>query len=48
MQEIEIILYSLSNHHRLRLVFNNNKNDRKATYTGKLKNALLNDNLFKK
>ena len=31
----------------LRLVFNNNKNKRKPTYTWKLNNILLNDNLVK-
>jgi hypothetical protein len=36
-----------SHHHRLRLVFNSNKNNRKPTYTWKLSNALLNDNLAK-
>jgi hypothetical protein len=38
---------TLSDHHRLGLVFNNNKNNRKPTYTWKLRNALLDDNLFK-
>jgi len=28
-------------------VFNNNKNDRKLTYTGKLNNAVFNENLVK-
>jgi len=37
----------LSDHHTLRLVFNNNNNDRKPTYIWKLNNALLNDNLVK-
>jgi exonuclease III len=31
----------------LRLVLNSNKNNRKHTYTWKLNNALLNDNLVK-
>jgi len=44
---IEIILYILSDKHELRLVFNNNNNDRKPTYTWKFNNALLNDNLVK-
>jgi exonuclease III len=44
-KKIEIILFILLDHHRLRLVFNNNKNNRKPTYTWKLKNTLLNDNL---
>ena len=37
----------LSNHHELRMEFNNNKNNRKSTYTLKLINALVNDNLVK-
>jgi hypothetical protein len=47
-KKIEIIPCILSDHHRLRLVFNSNKNNRKPTYTWKLNNALLNDNLVKK
>jgi len=35
----------LSDYQGLRLVFNNNNSDRKLTYTWKLKNTLLNDNL---
>jgi hypothetical protein len=35
----------LLDHHRLRLVCNNNKNNKEPTYTGKLNNDLLNDNL---
>jgi hypothetical protein len=46
-KKIEIIPCILSDHHGLRLVFNNNKNNRKPTYTWKLKNTLLNDNLIK-
>jgi hypothetical protein len=38
---------SPSRHHGLRLVFNSNKNNRKPTYTWKLDNALLDDNLVK-
>ena len=45
--KIEIIPCILSDHHGLRLVFNKNKNKRKPTYTWKLNNALLNDNLVK-
>jgi hypothetical protein len=45
--KIEMILYTLSDHHRLRLVLNTNKNNRKHTYTWKLNNVLLNDNLVK-
>ena len=35
-------------HHGLRLVFNNNKNNRKPPHTWKLNNILLKDNLVKK
>ena len=41
---IEIIL---SNHHGLRLIFNNNINNGKPTFTWKLNNTLLNDTLLK-
>ena len=44
-KKTEIIPCSLSDHHRLRLVLNTNKNNRKHTYTWKVNNALLNDNL---
>jgi hypothetical protein len=44
---MEIIQCILSDHHGLRLIFNNNINNRKPTYTCKLNNALLNDNLVK-
>jgi hypothetical protein len=44
-KKIEIMPGILSGHHRLRLVFNSNKNNRKRTYTWKLNNVLLNDNL---
>jgi hypothetical protein len=46
-KNIEIIPCILLDHHRLRLIFNNNTNNRKLTYTGKLNNTLLNDNLVK-
>jgi hypothetical protein len=46
-KKIEIIPCILSDHHWLRLVFNNNKNKRNPTYTCKVKNTLLNDNLVK-
>jgi hypothetical protein len=46
-KKIEIISCILSNHQGLRLVFNNNKNNRKSISKWKLKNILLNDNLFK-
>jgi hypothetical protein len=38
---IEIIPCILSYHHKLRLIFNNNINHRKPTFTGKLNNTLL-------
>jgi hypothetical protein len=46
-KKIEIIPCILSNDHRLKLMFNYNKNNRKPTYTWRLNNTLLNDNLFK-
>jgi hypothetical protein len=46
-KNIEIILCILSDHQGLRLIFNNNINNRKATFTWKLKNTLLNDTLVK-
>jgi len=46
-KKIEIIPCILSDHHGLRLVFNNNKSYRKSTYTWKQNNALLNNNLVK-
>jgi hypothetical protein len=39
---MEIILCILSDHHGLRLNFNNNINNGKPTYTWKLNNTLLN------
>jgi len=45
-RKIEIIPCMLSDHHGLKLVFNNNKG-RMPTYMWKLNNALLNDNLVK-
>jgi hypothetical protein len=47
-KKIEIIPCIISDHHGIRLVFNNNKSNRKPTYTWKLNNTLLNDNLVKK
>jgi len=44
-KKIEIIPWILSDHHGLWLFFINNKNNRKPTYTWKLNNILLNDNL---
>ena len=46
-KNIEIIPCILSDHHGLRLIFNNNINNRKPTFTWKLNNTLLNDNLVK-
>jgi exonuclease III len=47
-KKIEIIPCTPSEHHGLRLIFNNTRNNRKPTYTEKLNNSLLNDNLVKK
>jgi hypothetical protein len=47
-KNIEIIPCILSDHHGLRLIFNNNINNRKSTHTWKLNNTLLNDTLVKK
>jgi hypothetical protein len=44
---IEIVPCILSDHHGLRLIFNNNINNRKPIFTWKLNNILLNDNLVK-
>jgi hypothetical protein len=44
---IEIILCILSDHHRKRMIFNKNINNRKPTLTWKLNNTLLNDILVK-
>jgi hypothetical protein len=46
-KKIEIIPCILSDHHELRLVFNDNKNSRKPTYTWRLNNAPLNHSLVK-
>jgi hypothetical protein len=43
----EITSWILSYHHRLRLIFNKNINNRKPTYMWKLNNTLLYDNLVK-
>jgi hypothetical protein len=45
-KNIEIIPHTLSDHHGLRLIFNN-INNRKPTYMWKLNNTLLSDNLVK-
>jgi hypothetical protein len=44
---IEIVPCILSDHHGLRLIFNNNINNRKPTFMWKLNNTLLNDALVK-
>jgi hypothetical protein len=46
-KKVEIILCILSDHQGLRLVFNNNKNNKKPTYPWKLRNSPLSDNLVK-
>ena len=46
-KKTEIFPCILSDHHGLRLVFNNNKDNKKPTYTWKLNNALLNNNMVK-
>jgi hypothetical protein len=46
-KNIEIISCTLSDHQGLRLILNNNINNRKPTYTWKLNNTLLNENLVK-
>jgi hypothetical protein len=46
-KNIEIILCILSDHHGLRLIFNNKINNRKPTFMWKLNNTLLNDSLVK-
>jgi hypothetical protein len=46
-KNIEIIPCILSDHHGLRLIFNNSINNRKPTFTWKLNNTLLNDTLVK-
>jgi hypothetical protein len=46
-KNIAIIPCILSDHHRLRLIINNNINNKKPIFTWKLNNTLLNDSLFK-
>jgi hypothetical protein len=46
-KNIEIVPCILSDHHGQRLVFNNNINNGKPTFTWKLNNMLLNDTLIK-
>ena len=44
-QNIEIVPCILSDHHGLRLIFNNNINNSKPAFTWKLNNTLFNDTL---
>jgi exonuclease III len=46
-KNIEIVPCILSDHHGLRLIFNNDINNRKKTFRWKLYNTLLNDALIK-
>jgi len=46
-KKTEIIPCTLSDHHGLKLVFNNNKSNRKPTYMWKLNNSLLTDNMIR-
>jgi hypothetical protein len=46
-KNIEIVPCILSDHHGLRLIFNNKINNRKSTWRWKLNNTLLNDTLVK-
>jgi hypothetical protein len=46
-KNIEIVPWILSDHHGVRLIFKNNKNNRKPTFMWKLNNTLLNDTLVK-
>ena len=46
-KNIEIIPCILSDHHGLRLIFNNSINNRNPTFTWKLNSNLLNDTLVK-
>jgi hypothetical protein len=46
-KKIEIVLCILSDQHRLRLIFNNNINNRKPADMWKLNNTLLKDTLVK-
>ena len=47
MQNIKIVPCILSDHHGIRLIFNNNINNGKPTLTRKMNNSLLNDTLVK-
>jgi hypothetical protein len=46
-KNIEIVQCILSDHHGLKLIFNNNINNGKPTFTWKMNNTLLNDTLVK-
>jgi hypothetical protein len=46
-KNIEIVLCILLDHHGLRLIFNNNINNGKPTFTWKMNNTLFNDTLVK-
>jgi hypothetical protein len=46
-KKIKLISYSLLNHHRQRLDFNNNKSNQKPTYTWKLNISLLKNKLVR-
>jgi hypothetical protein len=46
-KNVEIVPCILSDYHGLRLIFNNNINNRKPTLMWKLNNTLLNDTLVK-
>ena len=46
-KNIEIIPFNISDHHGLRLIFNNNINKRTPTFMWRLNNTLLNDILVK-
>jgi hypothetical protein len=46
-KNVEIVPCILSDHHGLRLIFNNKINNRNPTFTWKLNNTLLNDTLVK-
>ena len=46
-KNIEMLKGTLSDNHRLKLIFNSNTNNRKPTYMQKVKNTLLKDNLVK-
>ena len=46
-KKIEILPCILSDHYGLRMLFNNNKDNKKPIYTWKLNNALLNNSMVK-